>query len=147
MKNILKKLSLPAYLFPLSAVLALIGLIVAVVSCSGEGFGMKEMPLVVILTIGVALMAAGIIAGVAKCGEHPVVSAVAFLMVLMLAGCVCAMVLGKSDVFGTVIFSALERGYAPAEQASALGVVSIVFYLVSAVAAGVGSFFRLDKKA
>ena len=47
MKNILKKLSLPAYLFPLSAVLALIGLIVAVVSCSGEGFGMKEMPLVV----------------------------------------------------------------------------------------------------
>lgn len=147
MKNILKKLSLPAYLFPISALLALVGLIVAVVSCSGEGFGMKEMPLLVILTIGVLLMAAGIIASVAKCGDHPVVSAAAFLMVLMLAGCVCAMVLGKSDVFGTVIFSALERGYAPAEQASALGVVSIVFYLVSAAAACAGSFFRLGKKA
>lgn len=147
MKNILKKLSLPAYLFPISALLALAGLIVAVISCSGEGFGMKEMPLVVILTVGVVLMAAGILWAVGKSGEHPVVSAAAFLMVLMLAGCVCAMVMGKSDVFGTVIFSALERGYAPAEQASALGVVSIVLYLAAAAAAAVGSFFRLDKKA
>lgn len=43
-------------------------------------------------------------------------------------GCVCAMVLGKTDVFGTVIFSALELGYAAAEQTGALGVVSLISY-------------------
>ena len=43
-------------------------------------------------------------------------------------GCVCAMVQGKSDVFGTVIFSAPELGYAAAEQTGALDVVSLVSY-------------------
>jgi len=145
MKNMLKKVSLPAWLFPLSAVLAIVALLVAIISCSGEGFGMKEMPLVITLTVIAALLAVGMVFAAGKKGDNVIVSAAAYVVVLLLAFCVCAMVMGKSDVFGTVIFSALERGYAPAEFASSMGIVSIVLYLVAAVAAMVGSFFRLDK--
>jgi len=147
MLGFLKKLSIPAYLFPISAIIALAGMIVAIVSCTGEGFGMQQLPLVIGLTVAAVVLCAAILFVSAKKGDNVISSLCVYAMVVILGACVYAMVVGKSDVFGTVIFSDLEKGYAPAEFASNMGVVSIVLYLVSAVAAAVGAFFRLDKQA
>lgn len=140
MTNLTKKLSFPAVLTCTSAVLAIVALIVAVVSCSGEGFSMDQLPIVAAGTAAAALLCAGVLAISLKRGDGVVSSVLMAAMVLALGLCIYEMVMGKSDVFGTVIFSDLEKGYAPAEQASTLGLVSIVLYLVSAVVACVGSF-------
>ena len=145
MKKYLSRLSLPAYLIPLAAVLAVIGLIVAIVSCTGEGFGMASMPWVAVLTIAAVLLCGGILYFSATKGDRALPSLGLLLMVLAVSGCIYLMVYGKADVFGTVIFSELERGFAPAERASNLGVVSIAFYLASALLIMVASFFRLSK--
>lgn len=147
MKNLLKKLTMPAYLYPLCALIALAALLVAVSSCADEGFGMAEMPVVISATVIVVVLAALLLVNIIKCGDGVITTVLAYLLVLALAVCVYAMVMGKSAVFGTVIFSALERGYEPAERASAMGVVSIVMYLVSAACAVVGAFFPLSREA
>lgn len=145
MKN-LKNLSIPAYLLPLAAISSIIALIIAFVSCTGEGFGMANLPWVAMLTVAAVLLCGGALFFASKRGDKTLSSICVFLMVAVVSACIYLMIYGKADVFGTVIFSDLEKGYAPAERASNLGVVSIVFYLVSALLIMVASFFRLNKK-
>lgn len=142
-----KNLTAPAYLLCISAIVALAGLIVAVVSCSGEGFGMSQMPMIVALTVLAVVLAVGTLCLAGKNGDGIVTSVAVLAMVIALAFCIFQLVLGKSDVFGTVIFSDLEKGYAPAERASYLGVVSIVIYIVATLITTVAAFFKLSKKS
>ena len=102
MKKYLSRLSLPAYLIPLAAVLAVIGLIVAIVSCTGEGFGMASLPWVAVLTIAAVLLCGGILYFSATKGDRALPSLGLLLMVLAVSGCIYLMVYGKADVFGTV---------------------------------------------
>lgn len=143
----MKNLTVTAYLLCVSAVAALVGLIVAVVSCSGEGFGMSQMPMIVVLTVVAIALAVGTLYLAGKNGDGIVPSIAVLAMVVALAFCIYQLVLGKSDVFGTVIFSDLEKGYAPAERASYLGVVSIVIYIAATLISALGAFFKFSKKA
>ena len=145
MKN-LKCLTIPAYLFPIGAIASIIALIVAFASCTGEGFGMASLPLVAALTVATALFGFGVLFFSATQGDKLISTACAFMMVVTLSACVYLMIYGKADVFGTVLFSDLEKGYAPAERASNLGLASIVIYLISLLTIMIASFFRLDRK-
>lgn len=146
MKESQQKVSIPAYSFILSAVISLVALIVAAVSSSGEGFGMTEFPLLVVLTIVNIILGVAIPVVSRRMGDNLIVTVMAVVMVVFTILCVCLMFLGKMQVFGTVLFSDLEKGYAPAEQACWLGVASIVIYLVATLVAAVGSFFRSTTK-
>ena len=146
MKN-LKNLSIPSYLLPIAAVAYVIAMIIAIVSCTGEGFGMANLPWVAVLTVAAVLLCGGALLLASKRGDKTLSSLSVILMVAALSACVYLMIYGKADVFGTVIFSDLEKGYAPAERASGLGLTSIIFYLVSLALVMVASFFRLNKKA
>ncbi|HHW90126.1 MAG TPA: hypothetical protein GX745_04400 [Clostridiales bacterium] len=55
------------------------------------------------------------------------------------------MIMGKSDLMGTIWFSELERGYKPAEDALAIGVAGIIIYFISAIMASVSAFLKLSK--
>ena len=141
----LKKQSPALYLVFASAVLAVTALIVGIVSCTDEGFAMNETPIIVLLTVAAVILCAALTYTTGKKGDGLIPSVLLWLMVVALAVCVCEMVMGKSQVFGTVIFSDLEKGYAPAERASNLGLVSIVLYLFSSAIASVAAFFKLSK--
>lgn len=141
----IKKLSVPGYFLFAGAALSLVALIVAIISCTGEGFGMEELPIVALLTVAALALCAGVTFVAGSKGDNVLVSVMVFAMVVALTFCVYFMIMGKSDVFGTVLFSDLEKGYAPAEQACWLGVVSIVMYMVASVATAVGAFFKLSK--
>lgn len=145
MFDFLKKVSPAAYVFAGGAVISLVAMIIAAVSCSGEGFGMKELPLVIVLSIAAVILGAAIVFVSGKFGDGILSTVLVVAMTLVTVFCVYAMIMGKSDVFGTVLFSDLEKGYAPAERACNLGIASIVVYLIAAVVTAAGGFFKLAK--
>lgn len=145
MFDFLKKVSPAAYLFAGSAVISLVAMIIAAVSCSSEGFGMKELPIVIVLSVAALICGAAIVFASGKFGDGIVSTVLVVAMTLATIFCVYAMITGKSDVFGTVLFSDLEKGYAPAERACNLGIASIVVYLIAAVLTAAGGFFKLAK--
>ena len=69
MKDLLKKVSIGGYITVAAAFLAIVGAIVALVSCSPAGFMIVQMPWIVILTL---LAVVGIVLQfiVAKKGEN-----------------------------------------------------------------------------
>jgi len=69
MLNILKKVSPASYLFAGGAVISLIAMIIAAVSCSGEGFGMKQLPLVIVLSIAAIVLGVAIVFVSGKFGD------------------------------------------------------------------------------
>ena len=142
-----RKLTVPAWFVAAGAAIGVLALLVAVVSCTGEGFGMKELPMVALLTLAAVLLCAGILLIARSRGDNVFVTVMVFLMVIALAFCVYQMIMGKSDVFGTVLFSDLEKGYAPAERATWLGIVSIVMYMAATLVTAIGAFCTLSKKA
>jgi len=143
--DFLKKVSIPAYLFVASAVISFVAMIIAAVSSSDEGFGMPEFPAIVVLTIACIILSLAIVFLSGKYGDSFITTILAVAMVICSTFCVYAMVFGKMQVFGTVLFSDLEKGYAPAERACSLGIASIVIYLIGALTAVVGGFFKLSK--
>ena len=145
MLNILKKVSPASYLFAGGAVISLIAMIIAAVSCSGEGFGMKQLPLVIVLSVAAVILGVAIVFVSGKFGDGILSTVLVVAMTLVTVFCVYAMIMGKSDVFGTVLFSDLEKGYAPAERACNLGIASIIVYLIAAVVTAAGGFFKLAK--
>ena len=88
----------------------------------------------------------GAVALAVKFGEKPWVSAVVALTVLFFALATCFMIMGKMDVMGTVMFSDLEKGYKPAEDACYIGLASSIIYIVASVVAAIGAFFGLVRK-
>ena len=141
------KLSVPAYLLPIAAVAAIAALIVAFVSCTGEGLGMDNMTTIILLTVGVVLLLCGATLIVAKKGDKLLSTILIVLGVAALSFTIYQMIYGKAVVFGSVIFSELERGDPAVVRASTLGLVSIGLYLFSTLLTIVSSFCRLDKKA
>lgn len=143
--NFIKKMTFSTYLLIASGLLALVALIVGAVSCAGEGFGMDEMPAVITFTIfALALTAATVFIAV-RYGESPWVTALVIAVVLFVSLSMYFMLVGKTDVMGTVMFSDLEKGYKPAEDACYIGLASIIIYIISAFAGAVSTFFRLAK--
>ena len=146
MKDILKKITTPAWLVPVGAAASVVALIIALISTIDEGFGMKETPWIVLLTLAAVALCAGALFFVAKNGDGFLPSLFVFLMVVALSFTVYLLVMGKSGVFGTVLFSDLEKGYAPAERACWLGVAAIVLEMIAALVTAAAAFFRLEKK-
>lgn len=144
MKFDLKKLSTASYLHLISAVLALAAMVVAIVSCTQ--IPMPVLPLVIVLTVAAIALTLGTVVIANKKGDGLLPSILMVLSVAAIAFAIYQMVMGKSDVFGTIIFSDLEKGYMPAEHATWTGVASIVVYIASAVASIVASFFKVEKK-
>lgn len=147
MKDFFKNTSIPAYVTAGSAILSLIAMIIAAVSCSAEGLGMAELPGVIVLSIVSLLLAAGIMYMSYKSSDNLIITLLVVAMVLVGMFCVYFMIFGKMQVFGTVIFSDLEKGYAPAEQACYLGMASIIIYLISTIVTAGCAFFPLARKA
>ncbi len=145
MFDFLKKVSPAAYVFAAGSVISLIAMIIAAVSCSGEGFGMKQLPLVIVLSVAAVILGVAIVFVSGKFGDGILSTVLVVAMTLVTVFCVYAMIMGKSDVFGTVLFSDLEKGYAPAERACNLGIASIIVYLIAAVVTAAGGFFKLAK--
>ena len=141
-----KKLSFASYILIGSAALALAALIIGGVSSAGEGFGMDEMPIIIVFTLLAVLLIGGTVFTSAKFGEKPWISALVIAAVLFIALSMFNMLMGKTDVMGTVMFSDLEKGYKPAEDACYIGLASIVIYIISALTAAVCAFFKLSKE-
>lgn len=55
-------------------------------------------------------------------------------------------VLWGMTVVGMVMFSDLEKGYKPAEDACYIGLASSIIYIVASVVAAIGAFFGLVRK-
>lgn len=145
--EIFKKLSLASYILVFSALIALIAMIVGIVSCSGEGFWEDEMGAVIALTIiGIVLVAATIFFGI-KFGNKVWLSLIMLLIVLFFALATCNMIIGKMDVMGTVVFSDLEKGFKPAEDACYIGLASSIIYIVASLIAVIGTFFNVVRKS
>ncbi len=142
-----KKLSVASYILIGAAVLSIIALIVSIVSCSGEGFAIKQMPMIITFTILSVLLIGAIIYIIGKYGDNFWVSLLILATVIVLTLCFYLMIMGKSDLMGTIWFSELERGYKPAEDALAIGVAGIIIYFISAIMASVSAFFSLAKKS
>ena len=145
--EIFKKLSMASYILVFSALIALIAMVVGIVSCSGEGFWEDEMGAVIALTIiGIVLVAATIFCGI-KFGNKVWLSLIMLLIVLFFALATCNMIIGKMDVMGTVVFSDLEKGFKPAEDACYIGLASSIIYIVASLIAVIGTFFNVVRKS
>ena len=137
-----KKASAGMFLFGFSILAAVVSFIIAVISC--VDISMSQLTSVGVLTaVGIACSLAAMYVSSVK-GDGLISTVLILLTVAALSLTVYQMVMGKSDVFGVVIFSDLEKGYAPSENAAWRGVAAIIGYLVSALAAAVGSFTDLS---
>lgn len=146
MKNIVKKISVGGWIVCLGAVLGLVAMIIALVSCSNEGFFIAQLPLIIVFTVLACLLLLGSLAFAGLRGDNWIssIGVVGGAVLLMLA--LFDLVAGKEDVLGTVLFSDLEKGFAPAEFACYVGVVAMAFYAVSILVIAIGSFLRLSRK-
>lgn len=146
MANIIKKVSIGGYIALVAAIIAIAGLITALVSCSPSGFMIVQMPLIVWFTIFTIILIVGSIVYSALRKED-IISSIALIGAgLLLMFILFNLIDGKNDVLGTVLFSDLEKGFAPAETACYVGVASMVIYIVSILTLIIGSFFRITKK-
>lgn len=143
--NLLKKLSIGSYVLIVAAILAVVGLIIGMISGSSIEFPMAEMPLIITLTIFSILLIGGTIFAAIKFGDKPWVSVLLLAAAVLLGFCFYNMFMGKNVLMGGIWFSSLDRGYKVAEDALSLGVVSMVFYLIAALAVSVSAFFKLSK--
>lgn len=145
--GIFKKLSIGSYVLVLGALLALIAMIIGIASGARyEGFWEPTMGGVIAFTIlGLVFTAGAIVLGV-KFGERYWISAIELIAVLFFALATCYMVMSIMDVMGTVVFSDLEKGFAPAEYACYVGLASSVIYIIATLVAVVGTFFRVVRK-
>lgn len=147
MKEFFKKLSIPAYLLPVSAVVSLVAMIILFASNADPNYVMVGSTLVVVLSVlSIILFAAAFFLS-GKIGDGRITAIVLLAAVIVTALCVYFTFGGKTDVFGSVIFSSLEKGYPPAERACWLGIASIVMYVVATLIGAVAGFFTLSKKS
>lgn len=146
MANFIKKISVGGFISLAAAVIAIAGLITALISCSPSGFMIVQMPLIVWFTIlSVLLIVGAIVYSVLR--KDDIVSSIALIgATLLLMFILFNLIDGKNDVLGTVLFSDLEKGFAPAETACYVGVASMAIYIVSIVTLIVGSFLKVTKK-
>ena len=150
MKDLIKKISIGGYIAIAGGVLGLVAMIIALVSCSPEGFAIVQIPMIIIFSLLALILLVGAVVLSAWKGDGLLWNGLTTVMVLgavvLLTFTLFNMIDGKQDVLGTVMFSDLEKGFAPAEFACYVGFASMIVYLVSIVVTLVGSFLRLAKK-
>lgn len=144
----LKKLTIGSYVLAGAVVLAVIALIMANVSSNRE-FPLGEMPIVVTFTILAIVLVCGAVFFAAKFGDKPWVSAIMLAAVVLLGLCFYNVFMGRDVLMGGVWFS--EPGFGDRANPVAIAslnnaVVSMIFYLLAALAVGAGAFFKLAKK-
>ena len=143
----LKKLSFGGYLLAIATVMTLASFIVAIVSNGFSGYDMGNFGTTVLLSLVAIALGVASIALPLFLGDKKIFSVLQVLMIIVLSFLVWSMIYGKMDVFGTVLFSDLEKGYPPAEAANLTGIIAIVMYLVSSLLTIVANFFSVMKKA
>lgn len=148
--DFLKKLSVGTYVIVGAALLAIIGLIMGFVSGSSLEFPVAEMPIIITFTILAIILMCGAVAAVLMFGDKPWMSVALPVILLaatvLLSFCFFNMFMGRSVLMGGIWFSDLDKGYAVAENALSNGVISMVFYLLSALTVSVAAAFKLGKK-
>ena len=144
MKNLLKKMTIGGYMLLAGAVIALVALIVIIISNSPNSFDFwfVQTPWVILLILAAVACIGGALFFALKKGDGiiPTVLVIAAVMAL-----VFALIEGKQDVLGTVMFSDLEKGYAPAETACYGGFTGMIIEIVSAVVVMASLFFGYSK--
>lgn len=147
MLNLLKKLSIGSYLLLAGALAAVVALIVIIVSCSPNAFDFwfVQMPWVIVLILVALVAIAGVIFFAIKKGDGIIPTVLALVAVMALVFALIQTIEGKQDVLGTVMFSDLEKGYAPAETACYGGFTGMIIEIVSAVVVMASLFFGYSK--
>lgn len=145
MKNLTSKLSVGSYLIAAATVLTLVSLIVAIISNGFTGYDMHNFSSTVLISIGALLLGVASIMLPLLLGDSKLLTVLPSLMVIVLSFAIWTMVYGKMDVFGTVLFSDLEKGFPPAEAACSTGIAAIALYLLTSLVTIVGCFFRILK--
>ncbi|MBO4990157.1 MAG: hypothetical protein J6D37_07485 [Clostridia bacterium] len=143
----LKKLSIGGYVLAFATIMTLASFIVAIISNGYSGYDMGNFSTTVLLSIAAIILGVASIGLPLVLGDKKIYSVLQVLMIIVLSFLIWSMVYGKMDVFGTVLFSDLEKGYPPAEAANLTGIIAIVMYLVSALLTMVANFFPVLKKA
>ncbi len=146
LKNILTKIGVGGYVLLGGALLTLVSMIIAIISCSPAGFAIVQMPLVVLFSILAFLLLVGAVVFSALKGEGLIPTILIIGAIVLLTFTLFNMIDGKQDVLGTVMFSDLEKGHAPTEFACYVGFTSMIFYIITIVVTAVGSFLPAAKK-
>ena len=147
MKNIFAKLNIGSYVLGVGAVLSLVSVIIAIISCSPAGFAIVQMPMIILFTIIAILLVVGAVAFCVWKTDGLIPTLMLLGAILLLSFTLFNMIDGKQDVLGTVMFSDLEKGHAPTEFACYVGFTSMIFYIISIVVTAVGAFLPITKKA
>ena len=146
MKDLFKKISIGGYIAAAGAFIGLVALIIGLVSCSPSGFFASQMFFVILFSILAIVAVCGAIFLSVKFGDSFWTTALLVGAVVLLMFALFRMVDAKEDVLGTVLFSDLEKGFAPAEFACYVGVAAMVAFAVSIVTLIAGTFFKMVKQ-
>ena len=135
------------WLLCISAILIIICLVFAIVSCSAPNgaYIMLNQELFIALSVIAIVVIAGILALSARFGDKLWLSLLAVAAIVLIGFSIYILFMGKMDLMGTIWFSELDRGNAVAESALNNGVVGLVFYILAAVSFGVGCCFKFAK--
>ena len=145
-KNIISKISVGGYVLLGGALLSLVSMIIAVISCSPAGFAIVQLPFIILFSIAATLLLIGAVVLSALKGEGILPTLMIIGAIVLLTFTLFNMIDGKQDVLGTVMFSDLEKGHAPTEFACYVGFTSMIFYIITIVITAVGSFLPAAKK-
>ncbi|MDE6589746.1 MAG: hypothetical protein K2K53_05260 [Oscillospiraceae bacterium] len=157
--NIVKKFSIGAWIALVTAVLALVSVIVYTVNISGAGYFQNASVgnMTVFCLLAVVMLAAAIALGQVKLDGTAATAVDLVSGVLQIAApvllvlCLANLVAARAEGLGFIYFSNADvilEVQTPANLASATGTIANMVCLgVAAVAGMVGAFFNLRKKA
>lgn len=136
------------WLLSVSFVLTLVGLIVAIVSCSAPNgaYVIADQGTMIALSIIALVVIVGTLVVSAWRGDRVWVGILPLVAVILIGFSIFILFVGKIDLMGTIWFSELDQGNKVAESALNVGVVGIIMYLLAGISLGVGCCFKLSKK-
>lgn len=146
MSNKSKKLSFGGKMTVLATLLTIVAFVVAIISNSFPGYDMHNMNMTAILSVVAIVLGVATIVLSKMLGNKKAIAFLQIAMVVALSFLLWTMVEGKTDVWGTVIFSDLERGFPPADNSAYTGVVAVALYLVAGLVSVVANFSDVIKK-
>ncbi len=139
-------MSIGSYILAGGCVLALVGLITTLISIAPAGFAFASLPQVIIFSVLAMIAIGGALFLSLTKGDSPIVSVLIIGAVVLLAFAIFNLIDGKQDVLGTVMFSELERDFAPAVFACYWGVAGIIIFMLATLATSVSAFMGLSKE-
>ena len=146
-KNILTKVGIGGYILVGASVLGLVSMIIAVVSCSPESFGIVQLPMIVIFSLLAVLLNVGAVILSALKKDGIITTLMIIGSIILLTFTLFNLIDGKQDVMGTVMFSDLEKGHAPSEFACYVGFTGMIFYIITILVNAIGAFLPVTKKS